>query len=194
VRPEAFAVWITGLPASGKSTIARSLRDRLASLGIDAAILESDELRKTLAPQLGYGDSERGDFYAQMVFIGRMMTKHGIPVIFDATANRRAWRDEARRTIGNFIEVYVDAPLELCMSRDPKGIYRRALNGDASHVPGLQSAYEPPEQPEVVVDWAEPASAAANRIVSALIERDYLTPLPATSAATPEEDSRPRHQ
>jgi len=193
VRPEAFAVWITGLPGSGKSTIARSLRDRLATLGIDVAVLESDELRKELAPQLGYGEAGRDSFYGQMFFLGTMMAKHGIPVIFDATANRRAWRDEARRSIPNFIEVYVDTPLQLCMSRDPKGIYRQALNGGASNVPGVQAAYEPPERPEVVVDWAESAGGAANRIVSALIERDYLTP-PPTGAAIFQEDSPPRRQ
>ena len=191
--PEAFAVWITGLPASGKSTIARSLRDRLISLGIDVAIIESDELRRTLAPNLGYGDTERDEFYGQMVFLGKMMAKHGIPVIFDATANRRRWRDEARDIFPHFIEVHVDVPLELCMSRDPKGIYRQAREGEASHVPGIQIPYEPPLTPEVTVDWAESASSAANRIVSALIERDYLIPL-ATGDAMHGEDSPPRHQ
>lgn len=193
MAPEAFAVWITGLPASGKSTIARSLRDRLISLGIDVAIIESDELRKTLAPNLGYGDADRDEFYGQMVFLGKMMAKHGIPVIFDATANRRRWRDEARQSFANFIEVYVDVPLELCMARDPKGIYRQARAGDASHVPGVQIPYEPPKAPEVTIDWAESAASAANRIVSALIERDYVIPLAAGDAMYGE-DPPPRHQ
>ena len=181
MRSESFAVWITGLPGSGKSTIAKSLRDRLESLGIEITIIESDELRRTLAPNLGYGDAELDNFYRQMVFLGRMMAKHGIPVIFDATANRRVWRDEARRAIPHFVEVYVDAPLELCMSRNPKC------------VPDVQSAYEAPVDPEVVVDWAESPVASANRIVSALIDGDYLMPLP-MDGATLQEDSALRHQ
>jgi adenylylsulfate kinase len=172
--PEAFAIWITGLPGSGKSTIAKSLHDRLTDLGIDSAVIEPDELRRELAPQSGDSEGERDRFHGQMMFLGTMMAKHGIPVIFDGTADQRLWREEARKSIPNFIEVYVDAPLQLCMSRHPKG--------------SVQAAYEPPEHPEVVVDWADSASRAANRIVSVLIERDYLMP-PPSGAAIPQEHS-----
>ena len=170
---EAFAVWITGLPASGKSTITRALKSRLAACGVDAAVLESDELRKILTAHPRYDEEERDAFYAQMAWIGKLLVRHGVPVIFDATGNRRIYRDRVRREIPRFIEVFVDVPLEICMARDPKGIYRSAREGGSATVPGLQAAYEPPETPEVVVH-GESAEAAAERIIAKLAEKGYL--------------------
>ena len=172
---DAFAVWITGLPASGKSTVAAALKAQLAERGIDAAVLASDELRRVLTPQPRYDEPEREGFYAQMVYIGGLLTQHGVPVIFDATANRRCYRDEARRRLARFLEVYVDCPLAVCMARDPKGIYRDGSDGKTRTVPGLQAVYEPPENPDVLVDGeSEDASRAARRIVAKLVEKAYV--------------------
>lgn len=171
----AFAIWITGLPASGKSTLTKALAAQLRERGVDMAVLESDELRKVLTPQPRYDDRERERFYAQMNYIGALLVRHGVPVIFDATANRRAWREEARRNIARFLEVYVNAPIDVCMARDPKGIYRQARDGEASAVPGLQAEYEPPEHPDVIVGGdRETPEAAAKRVFTRLIERGYL--------------------
>jgi adenylylsulfate kinase len=172
---QAFAVWITGLPASGKSTITGSLKTLLDEHRIDVAVLESDVLRKILSENPRYGESDRDAFYRQMIWIGVLLTRHGVPVIFDATANRRAWRNEARRQIPNFVEVFVDVPLETCIERDPKGIYRSAAAGHASDVPGMQAKYEPPESPELVIDGArESPLEAARRIVAFLKSRALL--------------------
>lgn len=171
----AFAVWITGLPASGKSTITRALVQMLAHRGVDAAVLESDLLRQVLTPHPTYGEEERATFYQSMAFIGSLLVTHGVPVIFDATANRRAYRAPARSAIPELIEVYVDCPLDVCIARDPKGIYRRAQAGTATTVPGLQAAYEPPEHPGVVVSGSlESPEAAAGRIAQVLEARGYL--------------------
>ena len=170
-KNEAFAIWITGLPASGKSTITRSLEALLLAHGLDVAVLESDALRKILVGD--YSAEGRDSFYRQMVFIGALLVKHGVPVIFDATANRRAYRDRARREIERFIEVYVDVPLEVCMARDPKRIYRTAAAAQASNVPGLQDPYEPPERPDVVVHGEKP-EADARRIVEKLAAKGYI--------------------
>ena len=172
---EAFAVWITGLPASGKSTVSRALASQLAARGIDAAILESDAMRQVFTPEPDYTEKERTLFYRQMTWIGALLVRHGVPVIFDATANRRSLREAARQAIPRFIEVYVDCPMEVCMARDPKGIYRRAGQGEASSVPGLQTPYEPPEKPEVVVDGVrEEPESAASRIIATLLENGIL--------------------
>ncbi|MCC6392809.1 MAG: adenylyl-sulfate kinase [Bryobacterales bacterium] len=174
-RKEAFAVWVTGLPASGKSTLVVSLRTELAARGVDAAVLESDALRPVFTPYPRYDEQEREAFYRQMAWVGALLIRHGVPVIFDATANRRAYREEARRQIPRFLEVYVECPLEVCMSRDPKGIYRHARQGEARHVPGLQDPYEPPLAPDLVIrgDTGEP-SESARRIIETLSSRRYL--------------------
>lgn len=172
---DAFAVWITGLPASGKSLLTAALKAQLNARGIDAAVLESDALRKVLTPNPRYDEAERETFYRQMVFIGALLTSHGTPVIFDATGNRRRYRDAARQQIPRFLEVYVDCPLEVCMARDPKGIYRAAGVGASSTVPGLQSEYEPPEHPDIVVRGdTEAPETAATRVMASIAERGYL--------------------
>jgi adenylylsulfate kinase len=156
--------------------VANQLSRQIEDLGIDVTILESDALRKLFSTEPRYDDQDREYFYASLAFIGRVLVDHGISVIFDATANRRQYRDRARHTIPRFIEVFVDCPLEVCMRRDPKGIYRKARAGEASHVPGLQAGYEPPETPELVVrgDRDDPADAARN-VVRLLIEKGYVT-------------------
>ena len=130
-------------------------------------MLESDVLRQIFTLHPRYDEQEREAFYRQIVYIGTLLTKHGVPVIFDATANRRRYRDQARRQIPRFLEVYVDCPLETCIARDPKGIYRKAREGEANTVPGLQSVYEPPESPDLVVhgdrDMPEIAARRSSR-------------------------------
>lgn len=177
VREQGFAVWITGLPASGKSTLAAALARALEALGIDAAVLESDALRKVFTPNPRYDDGERDVFYASLAHVGEILTRHGVPVIFDATANRRAFRDRARKAIPKFLEVHVSCPLAVCVARDPKGIYRRGSRGEAARVPGLQADYEPPLHPDVEVrgDRDSP-DEGARRVVAALREKGYLTP------------------
>lgn len=174
IRP-AFAVWITGLPASGKSTLASAVSAQLAARGVDAAVLESDELRKVFTPDPHYDEKERDIFYRAMVYIGVLLTSHGVPVLFDATANRRAYRELARQQIPQFLEVYVDSPLQTCIARDPKGIYRNASQGGASTVPGIQAAYEAPEHADLTIHGdCESPEAAAQRVVAQLIEKGYL--------------------
>lgn len=170
MRP-AFAVWLTGLPASGKSAIARSLLPLLQERGIDCAVLESDVLRTLVTPRPRYDDAERDLFYAAMAHLGSFLVRHGLPVVFDATANRRAYRDAARRSIPRFAEIFVSCPLDVCQARDPKGLYRQAREGRAATLPGAQTSYEPPLQPDLLVrgDLASPADAA--REIVALLER-----------------------
>jgi len=170
-----FAVWITGLPASGKSTVTAALEKELALRGLKVAVLESDALRKVLTPRPRYDEEERNVFYGALAHVGQLLTEHGVSVIFDATANRRAYRDRARHAIARFLEVFVDCPLDVCMSRDPKGIYRRGREGSAAGVPGMDAVYEPPDAPDVTVRGdAEDPSSAARRIVDKLIETGYV--------------------
>ena len=174
-KPQAFAVWVTGIPASGKSTIVKLLSAMLADRGVDTAVLESDVLRAIFTPHPRYDKEERSVFYRQLAYVGTLLTKHGVPVIFDATANLRKYRDDARRQIPRFLEVYVECPLQVCMSRDPKGIYREGRQGRIQLVPGLQDIYEPPSNPDVHVHGDSDApDIAAQQILSKLIERWFI--------------------
>lgn len=172
----AFAVWLTGLPASGKSAIARELLRQLQARGIDCAVLESDALRALITPRPKYDEAERGLFYAALAHLGEFLVQRGVPVVLDATANRRAYRDAARQGIARFAEVFVDCPLEVCEARDPKGLYRRAREGQSSTLPGAQAAYEPPLQPELVVhsDLVSP-SEASQEIVAWLEQQGWIS-------------------
>ena len=171
----AFAIWLTGPPASGKSTVTSELVRQLQKRGVEMTVLESDVLRKVFSEHPRYDEQDREYFYGSLAFIGQVLTERGIPVLFDATANRRAYRDRARRQIPRFIEVYVECPIEVCVQRDPKGIYRQAREGRAAHVPGIQEAYEPPESPDLVVrgDTDTPEDAA-ERIIDLLVRRGFV--------------------
>jgi adenylylsulfate kinase len=134
-----FALWLTGLPASGKSAIARELARLLHERGIEVSVLESDVLRTQLTPFPRYDDADRDFFYGCVAGIGVSLVEQGRAVVFDATANRRAYRDAARNRLARFAEVHVDTPLEVCRARDPKGLYRQ----------GMKILYEPPLAPEL---------------------------------------------
>lgn len=169
-----FAVWITGLPSSGKSTIAAALVDALRSRGVFPVTLESDVLRKVLTPEPSYTPDERDRFYRQMAELGALIVRCGVPVIFDATANRRAYRDRARSIIPRFIEVAVTTPLDLCRMRDAKGLYDAAASGRTTSVPGIQAAYEPPFSPDASVDGSSPAPENARTIMSVIDARSFV--------------------
>jgi len=156
-----WCVWVTGLPGSGKSTIAERLLKKLRSLNVHVQIVSSDMLRKVMTPKPTYSEEERDAVYATLVFIARLLTQNGVNVIIDATGNRRRYRDHARKEISNFIEAFVRCPLEICIQREtkrkdfayaPKGIYKKAFTGESMTVPGVGVPYEEPENPEVTVD------------------------------------------
>lgn len=172
---QAFAVWLTGLPASGKSTVTRELQTRLAAAGFEAEVLESDTVRRVITPTPTYFQEERDLFYRALAFFGSRLVEHGVPVIFDATANRSAYRDLARSLIPRFVEVAVVCPLEVCQQRDRKGTYRKALEGKSSTMPGLQESYDPPRHPDVVIDTTQLSpKVAAAQIIEVLKARGYL--------------------
>ena len=165
---QGFAVWITGIPASGKSSIARELVKKLALRGVSAVVLESDEMRTILTPVPTYDEKERDAFYRSLAQIGGVITRNGVPVIFDATAHKRAYRELARSLIPHFVEAYVKCPLEICMKRDPKGIYARAAAGKTGTVPGIQATYEPPHNPDITMDGRNPPETSADAVVNIL--------------------------
>lgn len=170
---QAFAIWLTGLPASGKSTIVAAVRPQLEALGLSVEVLESDVVRRILTPNATYSETERDLFYRALAFTGARMVAHGVTVLFDATANRRAYRDFARRMIPRFIEVAVVCPIETCMQRDHKGTYQRGQRGESSTVPGLQEPYEAPLNPDLTVDTTQCSSEEAARKIMQLVRTRF---------------------
>src|SRR5688500_2256441 len=170
-----FAIWITGLPASGKSTITEALRPSLEQAGLRVEVLESDVVRQVLTPSPSYSDKERDLFYRAMAFAGSRLVAHGVTVIFDATATKRAYREYARQLIPRFIEVAVECPLEVSMARDKKGTYRKGLAGQSKTVPGLDSPYEASAAPDVRIDSEHmTAERAVESILNVLRDRGFV--------------------
>ena len=150
-----FAVWITGLPGSGKSTFADELKKNHPEL----VVLRMDELRKTVTPEPTYSEPERDIVYRAIVYVAGKLTELGHNVVIDATGNLKRWRELARQVIPRFAEVYLACPIELCIRREqerletreaPKDIYRKGSSGWP--VPGIAAPYEEPLSPEVVID------------------------------------------
>lgn len=156
-----WAIWITGPPAAGKTTLARAFKDLAAAEGTRAVHLESDALRKILTPEATYEPEERDRFYRELAELAALLVSQGFPVIVDATAPRAAHREHARARIERFFEVFVDAPEALRRERDPKGLYRLAREGRAPHLPGAAEPYEKPRRADLVVSGELPAEQAA---------------------------------
>jgi len=171
---QAFAIWITGLPASGKSTIVRALKPQLEATGLNVEVLESDEVRRVLTPEATYSQAERDLFYRALALMGAKLVTHGVTVIFDATASRREYRSFARSLIPRFIEVAVECPLKTCMQRDYKGTYQRGQRGESLTVPGLQEPYETPLHPDLTIDTTKVQASAAAEYVLALVKERFL--------------------
>jgi adenylylsulfate kinase len=150
-----WAIWLTGLPASGKTTLALALQARLRQLGTPSVVLDSDVLRLILAEVPRYDESSRTEFYTRLVQLAEMLVRQQMNVIIAATAGRRSYRLFARTRIPRFAEVWVKCPLELCRHRDPKGLYARALAGEIHNLPGINNEYEEPIAPECVIDSSQ---------------------------------------
>jgi adenylylsulfate kinase len=155
----AWVLWFTGLPGCGKTTIAHRTKDLLATKGIDVKILQLDEIRRIITPHPKYTEEERDLVYSSLAYMAKLLLEAGENVIIDATANRRRYRDLARRLVPSFGEVYIRAPIDVCMARErvrnpefaPKDIYLKAEKEKAA-VPGVNVSYEEPISPEIEVD------------------------------------------
>ncbi|MGJ0507594.1 MAG: adenylyl-sulfate kinase [Methylocystis sp.] len=149
-------IWFTGLPGAGKSTLAKITETRLIQLGFRAYLLDGDFLRQGLNRDLGFSRSDRAESVRRTSEVAKLMTNAGFVVICALVSPFRAERQLARGLFGaGFIEVFVDTPLAVCVDRDPKDIYRRALRGELKEVTGIDQAYQPPENPEFVARTTE---------------------------------------
>lgn len=164
-----FAIWLTGLPASGKTTLAHTLHQNLIKRAVAVQILDSDELRNLLTPNPTYSEEERDWFYKVIIWITGLLTDNGVNVLIAATAHKRLYRQLARRRIASFAEVYLQCPPEACCARDPKGLWQRAVSGEINNLPGAGVPYEKPDFPEACVDTVRcSAEIAAQEVLGQL--------------------------
>ena len=162
-------IWLTGLSSAGKSTLGRALYERLWTRGWCVELLDGDEIRRELWPDLGFSKHDRDENVRRLGYLAAMLARSGVNAIVAAISPYRAARDSARRQTGKFIEVYVNAPLETCEQRDLKGLYRKARAGEIHGVTGVDDPYEPPETPEVECHTGEETVAESlARILHAL--------------------------
>ncbi len=174
-----FVVWLTGLPASGKTTLAQRLRISLIIRGYSAMVLDGDELRKTLWPELGYSREERNENIRRIAHLAKMLYESGIVVIVAVISPYRSLREYARKLIGDFIEVYLSCPVEVCEKRDPKGMYEKAKSGEIPQFTGISDLYEPPVHPEVILktDQFSP-NQCLEQLLSYLQQNNHISSIP----------------
>lgn len=168
-------IWLTGLPSSGKSTIAGALEESLRGRGELVEVLDGDVVRLNLSKGLGFSRQDRDENIRRIGFVAHLLARNGVKVISAAISPYRDIRNEVRRLAGDFIEVHVSTPVEVCESRDVKGLYAKARRGEISGFTGIDDPYEPPAAPEVEIstlDETPPESAA--RIMKELEARGYL--------------------
>ena len=148
-------IWLTGLPGSGKTTIAKALQPRLKESGFKAELLDGDIVRKELSPELGFTKQDREIHARRVVYLSKLLSRNGIISIVSLISPYRDFRRYARSETNmnnKFYEVYVKCSLGTCIGRDPKGLYKKALSGEIKDLTGLQDPYEEPENPEIIVD------------------------------------------
>jgi len=151
-------IWLTGLPASGKTTLSLSLQARLRQANVASCVLDGDAMRAILCPHLGYSDEERAEFYGALARLAASLAKQGTVVVVPATAHLRSYRQLARDLAPRFLEAWVSTPLDECRRRDPKGLYASAVKS-SGRLPGIDLPYEPPLRAEVVASGGEDAHA-----------------------------------
>ena len=165
-------IWMTGLPASGKSTVATAVEARLVGEGRPAYVLDGDNLRHGLNGDLGFSADDRAENVRRTAEVAALLADAGVVVLVALVSPYRADRAAARavheRLELPFLEVHVATSLEECERRDPKGLYARARAGELTHLTGVDDPYEPPQSPEVTVTGDEPLEAAAERLLAAL--------------------------
>lgn len=170
-----FTVWFTGLPCSGKTTVSKIVEQEIRASGRNVEVLDGDVVRTNLSKGLGFSKEDRDINIKRIAFVCKLLTRNGAANIAAAISPYREIRDYARKEIGNFVEVFVRCPVEICEERDVKGMFKKARAGEIKGFTGIDDPYEEPLNPEVIVDTdKETPEESAAKILARLRELGYL--------------------
>lgn len=170
---QGMTIWLTGLSASGKTTICQAVATELLALGLRVKVIDGEAIKNHLSNDLDHSQRDRNENIHRIAFIAQLLTRNGIVVLVSAISPYREARDEARRTVGEFIEVHVVTHLAICELRDPKQLYRKARSGEIRGFTGIDDPYEPPLTPEVCDTEHETVRESSLKVVEAALR--YLS-------------------
>jgi len=175
---KACTVWLTGLSGSGKSTIAVDLEKRLCERGVRTYILDGDNVRHGLNKNLGFSPADRTENIRRIGEVAKLFTDAGVVALTAFISPYRADRDQVRAIMaaGDFVEVHVDCPVEVCEERDVKGLYKKARAGEIKEFTGISAPYEAPEKPELVINTAGQSVEASSKQILAYLEKQGVVP------------------
>lgn len=174
-NPGGVTIWFTGLSGSGKSTVADAIAERLRDKGLNVERLDADIIRRNLWGELGYTKQDRDENIRRVAFLADLLTRNGIITITTFISPYRELREHARKSIGAFVEVYVKCPVEVCMQRDTKGLYQKALAGEISNFTGVSDPYEEPLNPDVLIESdKEPVEESVAKVIGELKKLRYI--------------------
>ncbi|OKH26293.1 adenylyl-sulfate kinase [Chroogloeocystis siderophila 5.2 s.c.1] len=172
-------LWLTGLSGSGKTTLAKEIERELKERGCSVELLDGDVVRTNLSKGLGFSREDRDTNIRRIGFVANLLSRNGVIVIAAVVSPYRAARDELRHTTDNFVEVYVNAPLEVCEMRDVKGLYAMARAGEIRAFTGIDDPYEEPLNPDIVCyTAAETVEESVAKVIMELQRREYITEKP----------------
>lgn len=168
-------VWFTGLSGAGKTTISSAVEKELLSYGHRVEVLDGDIVRQNLTKGLGFSKEDRDENIRRVGFVAGLLTRNQVSVLVSAISPYREIRQEVREKIGNFVEVFVNAPLIVCEQRDVKGLYKKARSGEIKNFTGIDDPYEPPLNPEVECRTdLESLEESVSKVLAKLRELGYL--------------------
>ena len=171
-----FTIWFTGLSGSGKTTVTAIVERELRARGHRVEVLDGDVVRTHLTRGLGFTRGDRDENIRRVGWVCELLSRNDVIAIAAVISPYRAVRDEVRARIGRFVEVYMEAPLDVLVARDPKGLYRRALAGEVENFTGVSDPYEPPLDPDVIChsDGRESPDESAQRVMRMLARKGYI--------------------